>query len=628
MKARLSSLDVRALANELDVRLGGKYIQNFYATQQRFMFVKFSSKDILALEPGVCAYLASAHGTEISHFCRKLREKCRHARMHRVYQHGFDRILVLDILRYRIVVEFFAGGNILILDDKDGIVDLLRPVPELGITKGTTYVWNTVVLDLSFDRFVDAGLAGMLPFEKEYVASVEEEMLRQFGPLAGLKDEKYRGPLDEYFAALESRISSIGCFGEIKLGKGGAFKQLYAFPTVDSAKACRLEHPPAKPKAEQGPHADAPSSPDSAAGIPLSALAVSSPAHTPAITEPERIATINALSIFTREHITERLAKCKGAAALHFPTISEAVEQAFADRKKTQKTKLPKADRIRQAQEQYIRQLEMQAAAYGDMAEILERNRAFASEILGVFQKVYDNKMKWSLFESFWKEEREHGNRHSLAIVSYDLERKSAILSLEDAAIELVLDRPLNHTIKALYDKKRKALDKATKTQSAMEMLIDKAAPKKMRVDTQKRVPYWFERYNWFIASDGTLVIGGKSAQDNEQVVKTRLEKDDLYMHCEVQGASSIICKGRSDSAIAEASYAALALSRCWAEGVVKPVFYVEPHQVSKTAPSGEFLSKGGFAITGKKTFVNPYRLEYGIGLLFKEEGAPPLVFQ
>ena len=41
-------------------------------------------------------------------------------------------------------------------------------------------------------------------------------------------------------------------------------------------------------------------------------------------------------------------------------------------------------------------------------------------------------------------------------------------------------------------------------------------------------------------------------------------------------------------------------------------------YQVSKSAPSGEYLPQGSFMIRGKKNFINPPKLELGFGFLFK----------
>lgn len=42
------------------------------------------------------------------------------------------------------------------------------------------------------------------------------------------------------------------------------------------------------------------------------------------------------------------------------------------------------------------------------------------------------------------------------------------------------------------------------------------------------------------------------------------------------------------------------------------------PHQVSKTAPTGEYLTVGSFMIRGKKNFLPPHPLIMGFGLLFR----------
>lgn len=48
--------------------------------------------------------------------------------------------------------------------------------------------------------------------------------------------------------------------------------------------------------------------------------------------------------------------------------------------------------------------------------------------------------------------------------------------------------------------------------------------------------------------------------------------------------------------------------------------WWVYPHQVSKTAPTGEYLTVGSFMIRGKKNFLPPHPLIMGFGLLFRLE--------
>ena len=50
--------------------------------------------------------------------------------------------------------------------------------------------------------------------------------------------------------------------------------------------------------------------------------------------------------------------------------------------------------------------------------------------------------------------------------------------------------------------------------------------------------------------------------------------------------------------------------------------WWVWANQVSKTAPSGEFLSPGSFMIHGKKNFLPPMALEMGFGVMFRLDDA------
>ncbi|EED42709.1 RNA-binding protein, predicted, partial [Enterocytozoon bieneusi H348] len=58
---------------------------------------------------------------------------------------------MVDLYRYRIVLEFYSLGNIIILDRNDMIVEIQRPIEQLSMVKGQKYVWNNVRLVFSPD---------------------------------------------------------------------------------------------------------------------------------------------------------------------------------------------------------------------------------------------------------------------------------------------------------------------------------------------------------------------------------------------------------------------------------------------------------------------------------------------
>lgn len=133
----------------------------------------------------------------------------------------------------------------------------------------------------------------------------------------------------------------------------------------------------------------------------------------------------------------------------------------------------------------------------------------------------------------------------------------------------------------------------------------------------------WYEKFRWFHSSEGFLVIGGRDESTNESIIKKYLEPNDMVFHAEVQGAPFVVVKTRgatpSEQTVKEASQFAASYSSAWKKGVsAVDVYWVRPEQVSKTPPSGEYLPRGSFMIYGTKNYVKGENLEVAIGLLMK----------
>eukprot|EP00607_Mallomonas_marina_P003575 CAMPEP_0182438804 /NCGR_PEP_ID=MMETSP1167-20130531/86030_1 /TAXON_ID=2988 /ORGANISM="Mallomonas Sp, Strain CCMP3275" /LENGTH=177 /DNA_ID=CAMNT_0024632323 /DNA_START=537 /DNA_END=1067 /DNA_ORIENTATION=- len=58
--------------------------------------------------------------------------------------------------------------------------------------------------------------------------------------------------------------------------------------------------------------------------------------------------------------------------------------------------------------------------------------------------------------------------------------------------------------------------------------------------------------------------------------------------------------------------------SGAWSAKVVTSAWWVWGTQVTKTAPTGEYVSTGAFMIYGKKNYLAPTALEMGFGILFR----------
>ena len=182
------------------------------------------------------------------------------------------------------------------------------------------------------------------------------------------------------------------------------------------------------------------------------------------------------------------------------------------------------------------------------------------------------------------------------------------------------------------YEKKKAAVDKEKRTIESSEQALRNAeiktekALKQVQVNAKMgkaRKTYWFEKYLWFISSDNYLVVGGRDRQQNEQIVRRYLEKGDIYVHADFHGASTVVIKNPKGGEVpprtlSEAGQMACTHSSAWDAKITIGSYWVHWDQVSKTAPTGEYLTAGAFMIRGKKNFMPPSQLAIGVGMLFK----------
>jgi hypothetical protein len=115
--------------------------------------------------------------------------------------------------------------------------------------------------------------------------------------------------------------------------------------------------------------------------------------------------------------------------------------------------------------------------------------------------------------------------------------------------------------------------------------------------------------------------------QQNELLVKRYLKKGDLYVHAELAGAASVVIKSPTPrpvppSTLEQAGAFAVCLSQAWDAKVATNAWWVYHDQVSKSAPTGEYLSTGSFMIRGKKHFLPTTPLVLGFGIMFRLEEA------
>lgn len=155
--------------------------------------------------------------------------------------------------------------------------------------------------------------------------------------------------------------------------------------------------------------------------------------------------------------------------------------------------------------------------------------------------------------------------------------------------------RKLEGALKAL-ERTRRELEKARTASAEKEETTEKRKPAKQE---------WYERFRWFISSEGVLCIGGRDATTNEMLIKKHAEEGDTVLHCDIAGSPFFVIKAEGipgEATVEETAIATGSYSKAWRLGLGSiEVYAVKASQLSKEAPAGEYLTKGSFMIRGKR---------------------------
>jgi predicted ribosome quality control (RQC) complex YloA/Tae2 family protein len=286
-----------------------------------------------------------------------------------------------------------------------------------------------------------------------------------------------------------------------------------------------------------------------------------------------------------------------------------------------------------------------------DIARLIEREQNSGNAVAQLIKlplKLHENTITLLLDETNWEEggeEEDEGNETSSVSEDTDDEdgapKKKAPTPVVSARRQLAIDIDLALTAWAnsteYFDQKKTAADKEDRTLQASTRAL-KSHEKKVTEDLKKglkqekevlrpvRKQQWFEKFIYFISSDGYLVLGGKDAQQNEIIYRRFLRKGDVYVHADIKGAMPMIIKNKPDtpdapippSTLSQAGNLCICTSEAWDSKAVMSAWWARADQVSKTGQTGEFLPAGMFNVKGKKEFLPPAQLVVGLAVMFE----------
>ncbi|CAF4458371.1 unnamed protein product, partial [Rotaria sp. Silwood2] len=341
---------------------------------------------------------------------------------------------------------------------------------------------------------------------------------------------------------------------------------------------------------------------------------------------------------------------------LELPTFDRAVDEFFSKLEaqrveghivQKERDALKKLENVKKDHQKRLD--ELQSAQNEDVrkAYIIEINADLVTRAMAAINTAVANQMSWPEIEELVDEAKQSGDPTARAIQSIKFDINHLTLLLRDpfgdddnsgksvnAPVKVDVDLSLTAfaNAKRYFEHKKHSSQKQMRTLEAGEKAIKSASKRtnallkeveRVATVTKARKVFWFEKFYWFISSDNYIVLGGRDQQQNDLLVKRHLRAGDLYVHADLHGATSVIIKNPTGNEVPprtlqEAGILACCHSAAWEAKVPAPAYWVQHDQVSKTAPTGEYITTGAFMIRGKRNYLPSEPLNFGFALLFK----------
>ncbi|ORY04279.1 fibronectin-binding protein A N-terminus-domain-containing protein [Clohesyomyces aquaticus] len=688
MKQRFSSLDVKAIAHELSNTLCPLRVNNIYDLSSRIFLIKFhkaDQKEQLIIESGFRCHLTNYARTTAaapSTFVARLRKCLKTRRVTAISQVGTDRIIEFQFSDglYRLYLEFYAGGNIVLTDGDLKVLGLLRNVDE-----GAEHERLRVGLQYNLSSRQNYGGAPELTKERVREA-LQKAIDRQQEPVSSDKKAKKKSkdalrkalavsisecpPLlvdhamhvAEFDSALKPQevLDNDSLLESLLAALQDARKTSEAITAADPIKGYILAKPnPAVKKEEEGED-----------GAPEKSRLLYDDFHPFRPQQFEKSDyTFLEFDGFNKA-VDEYFSSIEGQQL-----ESKLTERELAAKKKLDKARNEHANRIDGLD--HVQQLNFKKAEalsanvhrvteaitavngligqgmdWGEIARLIEREQSqgnVVAQLIRLPLKLYENTITLLLSQSNLEQENEDDGGYETSSVSGDSEdedsktpaapkaQSSQLPALTNLAIDVDLGLSAWANATEYFDQRRSAADKKERTVQASTKALQ-SHERKVAEDLKKglkqekevlrpvRRQQWFEKYIYFISSDGYLVLGGKDAQQNEILYRRYLRKGDVYVHADLKGAVPLIIKNRPNtpeapippSTLSQAGHLSVSTSEAWDSKAVMSAWWVNGDQVGKTAPTGEYLAPGLFHIKGKKEFLPPAQLILGLAVIFE----------
>lgn len=588
MKNNLSSLDIKYSVEELEEILGS-WMGKIYEINGTFLLKlepPNGERKNLIIEPGRRIHLTFLkHSTpkKPSSFAMLLRKHLTNLKLTGIEQPNMERIVYLKFERKDeskiLIAELFGSGNLILCDENYKIINSYR--------KET---WKK--------REVRPGRDYTLPPQKgKNISTITREDLKEL--LSG-EEDLVRG--------LARNLSIGGTIAEEICFRAEIGEETKPEKLSDTDYQSLLSV--------------------------ISELLTSEPSPR-IVYEGEKPSSVVPFPFETQRGLeTETFESFNRALDEYFQKISERQNESKREKKLREKIDSVKSRKKRQ--EKHLQELKTSVQEAKTKADAISRHHEKIDFALKKLENIRKSK-DWSEVKKEVQTATSSGEDWAEIIESIRPKDGIVTFNLPEVTVELDLRQSAFENASELYEKYKTAKKKIKgveqsirETEEELERLkeegVEVPAPPPPK---KKREKKWFERYRWFRSSDGHLVIAGRDTKTNQEIVEKHMEPQDLYLHADLEGAPHTVIKKEnkkiSEGTIQEAAIFAAMHSRAWRRGQADAkVYWVKPEQVTKEAPSGEYIPKGSYMIRGKRNYQT-VPLEAGIGVLDEDDAKIPM---
>lgn len=578
MKQEMSSVDVAAIIRELRLRLLDAKVAKIYQHSpdeiRIGLHILKEGRANLVIEAGKRFYLTKHPETAQKFpqsFPMLLRKYLSGGRITDISQYDFDRIIELGIQRGEdktmLLVELFSRGNIILLDSEKRIILPLRSISfrDRKVIKGEVYELPQAQLSP-----VGASLDDL----KEMFSQSDSDIVR----------------------TLATRMNIGGQYAEEICLRAGVDKNLPAKRLGDVAPLLNALSDVFKPLASDlKPHI---------------------------ILKNEKPIDVLPFELSLYEKNEKK----------YFGTFNEALDEYFSTTEKKgvegKEARLEKQGAYEyrlQKQTQALEKFRDEERALVHKGELIYANYQIINTILNALKAARDRGYSWKDIKSILTSS---GMAEARVVKSVNPDKGTINVTFDNEEVELDIKLSVTQNSQIYYDRSKKLSSKIKGVLDAIES-TKKLTGKEEAPKTRQKLPMqkqkWYEQFRWFFSSDGFLVIGGRDAESNENIVKKYLEKRDIFFHTHVSGSPAAVIKTEGkevpETTLLEAAQFTVSYSGIWKSGQVSgDCYWVLPEQVSKTPESGEYVAKGAFVIRGKRNYYKDVGLGAAIGIIFNEE--------